>query len=456
MTEKESKYDALIVGGGPGGYTAAIRCAQLGMQVALIEKGELGGVCLNWGCIPTKSLLHSADVLREIKRAGDVGIRVGSCDIDLGAMVRRSRDVAAQLSSGVKHLMCKNGVDVVVGTARFLEPGLVEVNGKQVRAASTILATGVRAKDLPHVKTDGKLIWTAREAMTPSFLPEKLLVVGAGAIGVEFASFYSTLGSSVTLVEALDQVLPTEDAEISTLAQAAFEKEGIRVLTGVGIEEVKSSAKKVSASIGGKQEKYDALMLAVGVSGNVHDLNLEAARVSTDKGFVTVDSRQQSSTTGIYAIGDITGAPCLAHKASHEGIIAAESIAGLNPAPLDRKRIPGCTYSYPQIASIGLMEADLAGHEIKVGRFPFVANGKAHAIGEADGLIKTIFDASSGELLGAHMIGPGVTELVQGFAIAMGLETTEAELIGTIFPHPTLSESMHESVLSAYGRELNI
>lgn len=455
--QSSKQFDVLIIGGGPGGYTAAIRCAQLGMTVGLVEKADLGGVCLNWGCIPTKSLLHTADVIREIGNADELGINVKFEGFDLDLLVKRSRTVANQLNKGVIHLMRKNKIEVIHGSARLKKAGLVEVDDIKIEAKNIIVATGASAKDLPHVKADGKLIWTAREAMTPTFLPKNLLIVGAGAIGVEFASFYATLGSKVTMVEVLEQILPGEDAEIAEIARVSLMTEGIDVRTGVGIEDVKCSAKKVTATIQGDKEKYDAMILSVGVAGNLDALNVEKIGIATDNGFVRVDSRQQTSIAGIYAIGDVAGVPCLAHKASHEGVIAAEVISGLNPHPLNRRRIPGCTYGYPQIASIGLTQAqaEADNRKIKIGHYPFSANGKAVALNDTNGLVKTIFDAATGELLGAHLIGPGVTELIQGFAVAMGLETTEAELMQTIFPHPTISEAMHESVLSAYGRAIN-
>ncbi len=455
--QTEKQFDVLVIGGGPGGYTAAIRCTQLGMTVGLVEKADLGGVCLTWGCIPTKSLLHSADVIREIGNADELGINVKFEGFDLDLLVKRSRTVASQLNKGVTHLMRKNKIEVIRGSARLKKAGLVEVDDIKIEAKNIIVATGASAKDLPHVKADGKLIWTAREAMTPTFLPKNLLIVGAGAIGVEFAGFYATLGSKVAMVEVLEQILPAEDAEIAEIARVSLMTQGIDVRTGVGIEDVKCSAKKVTATIEGDKEKYDAMILSVGVAGNLDALNVEKIGIATDNGFVRVDSRQQTSIPGIYAIGDVAGVPCLAHKASHEGVIAAEAISGLNPHPLNRRRIPGCTYGYPQIASIGLTqaEAEAENRKIRIGHYPFAANGKAVALNDTNGLVKTIFDAATGELLGAHLIGPGVTELIQGFAVAMGLETTEAELMQTIFPHPTISEAMHESVLSAYGRAIN-
>ena len=452
----EHNVDVLVIGGGPGGYTAAIRASQLGLSVGLAERAELGGVCLNWGCIPTKSLLHTADVMREAMTAGELGLEISKPKFNLKKVVKRSRDVAAQLSGGISHLMRKNKIIVFVGDAMFQEKNTVVVGDDTIIADNIIVATGARARNLPHIQADGDRVWDARSAMTPTFMPKELLIIGAGAIGVEFASFYNTLGAKVTLVEVMDQILPAEDSEIADLAKQSFIKQGIEVLTGTGVDEVKVTGKTLTALIGGKNRKFDAAILSVGVSGNIEDLGLEAIGVEVDRGFISVDEYQQTSVDGVYAIGDVAGVPCLAHKASHEGIIAVEGIVGEMPHPLNRERIPGCTYSHPQIASIGLSEVQAGERgEIKVGRFPLLANGKAVAVNDTEGLVKTIFDASTGALLGAHMIGPGVTEMIQGFAVAIGLETTEAELMETIFPHPTLSEAMHESVLSAFGRTIN-
>lgn len=452
----EHNVDVLVIGGGPGGYTAAIRASQLGLSVSLAERAELGGVCLNWGCIPTKSLLHTADVMREAMTAGELGLEISKPKFNLKKVVKRSRDVAAQLSGGISHLMRKNKISVFVGDAMFQDKNTVTVGDDTIIADNIIVATGARARNLPHIQADGDRIWDARSAMTPTFMPKKLLIIGAGAIGVEFASFYNTLGAKVTIVEVMDQILPAEDAEIADLAKQSFINQGMEVLTGTGVDEVKVTGKTLTAIVGGESRKFDAAILSVGVSGNVEDMGLEAIGVEIDRGFISVDEYQQTSVDGVYAIGDVAGVPCLAHKASHEGIIAVEGIVGEMPHPLNKERIPGCTYSHPQIASIGLSEAEAGERgEIKVGRFPLLANGKAVAVNDTEGLIKTIFDASTGELLGAHMIGPGVTEMIQGFAVAIGLETTEAELMDTIFPHPTLSEAMHESVLSAYGRTIN-
>lgn len=452
----EHNVDVLVIGGGPGGYTAAIRASQLGLSVGLAERAELGGVCLNWGCIPTKSLLHTADVMREAMTASELGLEISKPRFNLGKVVKRSRDVAAQLSGGVSHLMRKNKITVFAGDAMFQDKNTVVVGDDTIIADNIIVATGARARNLPHIQADGDRVWDARSAMTPTFMPKKLLIIGAGAIGVEFASFYNTLGAKVTLVEVMDQILPAEDSEIADLAKQSFIKQGMEVLTGTGVDEVKVTGKSLTALIGGKNRKFDAAILSVGVSGNIEDLGLEAIGVEVDRGFISVDEYQQTSVDGVYAIGDVAGVPCLAHKASHEGIIAVEGIVGEMPHPLNKERIPGCTYSHPQIASIGLSEVQAGERgEIKVGRFPLLANGKAVAVNDTEGLVKTIFDASTGALLGAHMIGPGVTEMIQGFAVAIGLETTETELMETIFPHPTLSEAMHESVLSAFGRTIN-
>jgi dihydrolipoamide dehydrogenase len=452
----EHHLDILVIGGGPGGYTAAIRASQLGLSVGLAERAELGGVCLNWGCIPTKSLLHTADVMREAMTASELGLEISKPRFNLGKVVKRSRDVAAQLSDGISYLMRKNKITVFAGDAMFQDKNTVVVGDDTIIADNIIVATGARARNLPHIQADGDRVWDARSAMTPTFMPKKLLIIGAGAIGVEFASFYNTLGAKVTLVEVMDQILPAEDSEIADLAKQSFIKQGMEVLTGTGVDEVKVTGKSLTALIGGKNRKFDAAILSVGVSGNIEDLGLEAIGVEVDRGFISVDEYQQTSVDGVYAIGDVAGVPCLAHKASHEGIIAVEGIVGEMPHPLNKERIPGCTYSHPQIASIGLSEVQAGERgEIKVGRFPLLANGKAVAVNDTEGLVKTIFDASTGALLGAHMIGPGVTEMIQGFAVAIGLETTQAELMETIFPHPTLSEAMHESVLSAFGRTIN-
>lgn len=460
-------FDVIIVGGGPGGYVAAIRATQLGLSTALVEETALGGVCLNWGCIPTKSLLKAADLHREMSHASEFGLSVEGVSFDTEAVVARSRRVADQLSNGIGHLMKKNGVRVIEGHARLEGGGrvLVESAGGDslpLQSNSIVLAAGSQPRSLPGLEPDGDRIWTARDAMVPSEMPESLLVIGSGAIGVEFASFYSAFGTKVTIVEVLPTILPNEDAEISELARKAFQKQGMTIHTEARVTSLVSEAKGVVAKIetkGGNEETmFDRVIVSVGVTGNVDALGLESTAVRVEGGFIVTDDRCQTAEPGVYAIGDIAGAPCLAHKATHEGIMVAEQIAGHSVGPLHADRIPGCTYSSPQVASIGLSEAAALeeGFEVRVGRFPLAGNGKAIAIGDATGLVKTLFDASSGELIGAHLIGPEVTEMIQGFAIAMGLEATEAELIETVFPHPTLSESMHESVLDAFGRVLHI
>ena len=468
-----STFDLIIIGSGPGGYVSAIRAAQLGMKTAIVEKENLGGVCLNWGCIPTKALLRSAEVLHLAKQAQSYGLKKLEPEIDLDAVVKRSRDVAKQLSGGVKHLMKKNKITVIEGTARLEKampaPKVIvkDSAGKEApyTAKHVILATGARARAIPQagLEPDGKLIWTYREAMVPDALPKRLLVIGSGAIGIEFASFYNECGSDVTVVEMMDRILPVEDEEISGMARKRFEKQGIKILTGAGVKSLKKNKATVSAEIevGGKieTETFDRVILAIGIVGNVENLGLETLGAKVEKTHVTVDGFGRTGVPGLYAIGDLTGPPWLAHKASHEGVICVEGIAGANKAhPFDASNVPGCTYSNPQIASVGLTEAKAKeqGYKINVGKFPFLGNGKAIALGEADGLVKTIFDSKTGELLGAHMIGAEVTELIQGYVIARQGELTEAELMETVFPHPTLSEMMHESVLSAYGRVLHI
>jgi len=461
----ERIFDVIVIGGGPGGYVAAIRAAQLGLATALVERAEIGGVCLNWGCIPTKALLHTADVLRDIESAAALGIDAGPARVDLARVVARSRAVAQQLNRGVTGLLKKNKVQVYDGVARITEPGRIAVDDAQAAtlgADAIVIATGARAKSLPGIEPDGRCVWSAREAMVPDALPKRLLVIGAGAIGIEFASFYRTLGSEVTVVEVLPEILPIEDTEIAAAARRAFEKAGIAIHTATSVASLQRSANELKAVLksatGTVEATFDRAILAVGVTGNVEDLGLERTRVVVERGFIRTDAACETAEPGIYAIGDVAGPPCLAHKASHEAVACVERIAGRDAHPLDRNRIPGCTYSHPQIASIGLTErgAADAGRHVRIGRFPLIGNGKAIAIGDSNGLIKTLFDAQTGELLGAHMVGPGVTELIHGFAIAMGAETTEAELIGTVFPHPTISEAMHESVLAAYGRALHI
>jgi len=465
-------YDVLIIGSGPGGYIAAIRAAQLGLKTAVVERSYIGGICPNWGCIPTKALLRSAEIFHYIENAKEYGLSVKEAAFDGAAIVKRSRGIAERMSSGVAFLFRKNKVDVIWGEATIAAAGRVTVKagenppkgalgGGEYQAKHIIVATGARPRALPGMEPDGKLIWTYFEAMAPKEMPKSLLVVGSGAIGVEFASFYRTFGVDVTIVEILPQILPVEDEEIAGLARKRFEKQGIKILTEAKVAGLKKSANAVTATIetkdGKKQElTIDRVISAAGVVANSENLGLEKLGVKTDRGVITVDGHGRTNVPGIYAIGDVAGAPMLAHKAEHEGVVCIEAIAGKNPHPMDKSRIPGCTYCTPQIASVGLTEkkAKEAGREIRVGRFPFIANGKAIALGEPEGLVKTIFDAKTGELLGAHMIGAEVTELIHSFVVAMNLETTEEELIESVFPHPTMSESIHESVLDAYGRVL--
>ena len=464
----ENTFDLIIIGGGPGGYVAAIRAAQPGGSVALVEREHLGGICLNWGCIPTKALLRTAEVFHLMNNAGDFGLEVKKVAFDIAKTVKRSRDVARRLSAGVKHLLKKNKVKVFDGHGRLDGPGKVSVSaGKKQTASLTakniILSSGARARDLPGLEADGKLVWSYKEAMVPETMPRSLLVVGSGAIGMEFASFYRTLGADVTVVEILPTILPVEDAEISALARKAFEAQGMNIHTGATVTSLQKAAKNVTAVIDlgdGKTSNLtvDRVILAVGITGNVEDLGLDGTSVKVDRGHIVIDQWLQTGEPGVYAIGDVVGPPWLAHKASHEGVICVEKIAGLPDVhPLNTANIPGCTYCMPQIASVGMTEqaAKDAGRKTKVGRFPYMGNGKAIALGESDGMIKTIFDAETGELLGAHMVGAEVTELIQGYCIAKQLETTEADLMHTIFPHPTLSEMMHESVLDAYGRAIH-
>jgi len=460
--------DLLIIGGGPGGYVAAIRAAQLGMKVTLIERENLGGICLNWGCIPTKALLRSSEIATLLKHAGDFGFNIKGYDFDIKKIVERSRKVANQLSNGVAFLMKKNKVEVVSGEAKLLGKGNVEVSkdGKkisEIAAKNIIIATGARARVLPELEPDGKLIWTYKEAMLPEAMPKSLLVIGSGAIGIEFASFYRALGAEVTVVEVMDRILPVEDEEISAFARKAFEKQGMKIITGAAVKKLDKGKDNVTATIeqGGKssQSTFERVILAIGITGNIENLGLENTKVKTEKGHIKIDQWCATDEKGVYAIGDVAGPPWLAHKASHEGVLCVERIANVKGVhPLDTANVPGCTYCAPQVASVGLTEAaaKAAGHEVRVGHFSFIGNGKAIAMGEPEGLVKTVFDAKTGELLGAHMIGPEVTELIQGYAIARTLETTEQELIHTIFPHPTISETMHEAVLDAYGRVIHM
>ncbi len=463
-----SSYDVVIVGGGPGGYVAAIRAAQLGLSTAVVEREGLGGICLNWGCIPTKALLRSSEIHHLLHHLDAFGFHVGEVSFDLAKVVKRSRQVAGQLSRGVAHLLKKHKVTVVDGAARLAGAGTVVVtnggaDGARLGAKHIILATGARARELPGLEADGKLVWTYKHAMVPERMPKSLLVVGSGAIGIEFASFYRNMGAQVTVVEMLDRVLPVEDEEISGLARKAFEKQGMVIHTGATVTALERGRGEVTATLdlgSGKSESLtvDRAIIAVGITGNVEDIGLEEAGVAVDRGHVVVNQWLETGVPGISAIGDLVGPPWLAHKAMHEGVICVERIAGTPDVhPLDVSMVPGCTYSMPQVASVGLTEAGAraAGHEVKVGRYPYLGNGKAIALGEPEGLVKTVFDAASGELLGAHMIGAEVTELIQGYGIARTLESTEAELMQAIFPHPTLSETMHESVLDAYGRALH-
>jgi dihydrolipoamide dehydrogenase len=460
-------YDLIVLGSGPGGYVAAIRAAQLGLKTAIVEREALGGICLNWGCIPTKALLRTSEIYHYMTHAGAYGLTVEKPGFDLGKIVERSRKVAGQLNSGVKGLMKKNKVTVVEGEGAITGKGKLSVtkDGKttELAAKNIIIATGARARDLPFAKADGKRIWTYRHAMVPAEMPTDLLVIGSGAIGVEFASFYSDMGAKVTIVEMLDRVLPVEDADVSTFMTKALTKQGMTILTSAGVEKLEAGAKSVKATIKDKDGKastqeFSHAIVAIGIVPNTEAIGIEAVGVKTTKGHIDTDPYGRTNVEGIWAIGDVTGPPWLAHKASHEGVVAAEAIAGYKGVhPMDKGNIPGCTYSRPQVASVGLTEvkAKEAGYKVKVGNFPFIGNGKAIALGEAEGFIKTVFDEATGELLGAHMIGAEVTELIQGYVIARQLETTEAELMHTVFAHPTLSEMMHESVLGAYGRALH-
>jgi dihydrolipoamide dehydrogenase len=464
----ETSFDVIVVGGGPGGYVAAIRAAQLGLKTAVVEREHLGGICLNWGCIPTKALLRSAEVKHLMEHADAFGLSAKDIGFDLAKVVKRSRTVAGQLSAGVKHLLKKNKVEVFDGQGKLAGKGKLAVvkDGKAIAdlsAKNIILATGARARSLPGLEPDGKLVWTYKEAMVPETMPKSLLVVGSGAIGMEFASFYRDLGAEVTVVEVLDRVLPVEDAEISAFVKKAFEKQGMKIMTGATVKGLKKGANNVTATIdaGGKVSEItvDRVILAIGIVGNVEDLGLEGTKVKVEKAHVVIDEWCATGEPGIYAIGDLVGPPWLAHKASHEGVVCVEKIAGVKGVhPLDAGNVPGCTYCRPQVASVGLTEAAAKekGYEVKVGRFPFIGNGKAIAMGEPEGMVKTVFDAKTGALLGAHMVGAEVTEMIQGYAVARTLETTEAELMHTIYPHPTISEAMHEAVLAAYGRVIHI
>ncbi|WP_430445534.1 dihydrolipoyl dehydrogenase [Sphingorhabdus contaminans] len=462
-----SNYDLIVLGSGPGGYVAAIRAAQLGLKTAIVERENLGGICLNWGCIPTKALLRSAEIYHYMQHAGDYGLTAANISADIDAVVKRSRGVAKQLNQGVTHLMKKNKITVHMGDGKLTAPGKLSVtkDGKveELTAKNIIIATGARARDLPFAPADGKRIWTYRHAMVPPEMPKKLLVIGSGAIGIEFASFYNDMGAEVTVVEMMDRIVPVEDADVSTFLEKSLKKQGMTIMTGAGVESLNATATGVSAAIKGKDGtvvngEYTHCIVAIGIVPNTENIGLEALGITTTKGHIDTDPMCRTNVPGIWAIGDVTAPPWLAHKASHEGVIAAEAIAGGHPHAMDPKNIPGCTYCHPQVASVGLTEAKAkeAGYDVKVGNFPFIGNGKAIALGEAEGFIKTVFDAKTGELLGAHMVGAEVTELIQGYTIGKTAELVEADFMHTVFPHPTLSEMMHESVLGAYGKMLHM
>lgn len=466
-------YDLIVLGSGPGGYVAAIRAAQLGLKAAIVERENLGGICLNWGCIPTKALLRSAEIFHYMQHAKDYGLAAEKISADLDAVVKRSRGVAKQLNQGVTHLMKKNKIAVHMGEGKLLGHGKLEVKGEKgsetLTAKHIIVATGARARDLPFAKADGKRVWTYRHAMVPTEMPSKLLVIGSGAIGIEFASFYNDMGSEVTVVEMLDRIVPVEDADVSAFLEKSLRKQGMTIVTGAGVDKIDVTSSGVKAAIKGKDGKvttseFSHVIVAIGIVPNTENIGLEALKVDTERGHIKTDGMCRTNVDGLWAIGDVTAPPWLAHKASHEGVIAAEAVAqalgnkDVHPHAMDVRNIPGCTYCHPQVASVGLTEAKAkeAGYDVKAGTFPFIGNGKAIALGEAEGFIKTVFDAKTGELLGAHMVGAEVTELIQGYTVGKTLETTEVELMNTVFPHPTLSEMMHESVLSAYGRALHI
>ncbi|MBO9435379.1 dihydrolipoyl dehydrogenase [Ruegeria sp. R13_0] len=462
----EKSFDLIVIGAGPGGYVAAIRAAQLGLKTVVVEREHLGGICLNWGCIPTKAMLRSSEVFHLMERAKDFGLTADKFGYDLDAVVKRSRGVAGQLSGGIGHLLKKNKVSVVMGEATITAKGKVSVKTEkgteELTAKNIVLATGARARELPGLEADGDLVWTYKHALQPPRMPKKLLVIGSGAIGIEFASFYNTLGADTTVVEVMDRVLPVEDAEISAFAKKAFTKQGMTIMEKAMVKQLDRGKGKVTAHIEvkGKVEKheFDTVISAVGIVGNVENLGLEALGVKIDRTHVVTDEFCRTGVDGLYAIGDIAGAPWLAHKASHEGVMVADLIAGKHAHPVKPESIAGCTYCHPQVASVGYTEAKAKelGYDIKVGRFPFIGNGKAIALGEPEGMIKTIFDAKTGELLGAHMIGAEVTEMIQGYVVGRQLETTEEDLMNTVFPHPTLSEMMHESVLDAYDRVIHM
>ena len=451
-------YDLIVLGSGPGGYVAAIRASQLGMKVAIVEREKLGGICLNWGCIPTKALLRTSEIYHYMTHAASYGLTVEKPGFDLTKIVDRSRKVAGQLNAGVKGLMKKNKVTVVEGEGKLAGKGRLQVGDTVLEAKHIVVATGARARDLPFAKSDGERIWTYRHAMVPKVMPTKLLVIGSGAIGVEFASFYSDMGAEVTIVEMLDRILPVEDPDISAFMHKALVKQGMTIHVSSGVEALVPGPNGVKATLKGQgEQEFSHAIVAIGIVPNTETIGLEALGVKTERGHIAVDGFGRTNVEGVYAIGDVTRPPWLAHKASHEGIVCVEAIAGKNPHPFETWNIPGCTYSRPQVASVGLTEAKAKeeGRKVRVGKFPFIGNGKAIALGEAEGFVKTVFDADTGELLGAHMVGAEVTELIQGYAIARQLETTEEDLMHTVFPHPTLSEMMHESVLDAYGRAIH-
>ena len=460
-------FDVIVIGGGPGGYVAAIRAAQLGLKTAVVEANHLGGICLNWGCIPTKALLRSSEIYHLMHRLDEFGLSAKEIKFDIKKVVERSRGVANQLSGGIKHLLKKNKVTVFDGWGKLQGAGkvAVEKDGKTTDTLSgkhIILATGARARELPGLEADGKQVWTYKHAMTPEKMPKSIVVVGSGAIGIEFASFYNSMGADVTVVEVMDRIVPVEDEEISVMAKKAFEKQGMKIMTGAKVAKLDKSKSNVKVTVetpkGNKELTVDVVISAVGIVANTENIGLEKTKIKLDRGHIVTNEWLETDEKGVYAIGDVTGAPWLAHKASHEGVICVEKIAGVKDVhPLNKSNIPGCTYCHPQIASVGLTEAKAKerGYKVKVGRFPFIGNGKAIALGEPEGMIKTIFDEKTGEMLGAHMIGAEVTEMIQGYGIAKTLETTEAELMHTVFPHPTLSEMMHESVLDAYGKAIH-
>ena len=461
-----NNFDVVVIGAGPGGYVAAIRSAQLGLKTAIVEKEHMGGICLNWGCIPTKAMLRSAEIFHLMHRANEFGLNAEKISFDLQAVIKRSRGISKKLNQGVTHLLKKNKVKSFIGQATILEKGKIRVlkdkNAEELLTDNIIIASGARARELPGLEADGEIVWTYKHALTPTRMPKKLLVVGSGAIGIEFASFYNTLGSDTTVIELVDRILPAEDAEIANFANKQFLKQGMKILTQTSIKkiELKNNLANIQMEQAGKiiNEQFDTVISAVGIVGNIEGLGLEKMPIETENSHIITDRNCNVGIEGIYAIGDVAGAPWLAHKASHEGVMVAELIAGKEVHTVDPRSIAGCTYCNPQIASVGLTEeeAQKKGLKVKVGRFPFIGNGKAIALGEEEGLIKTIFDVDTGEMLGAHMVGAEVTELIQGYVLGQKLETTEEDLISTVFPHPTLSEMMHESVLDAYDRAIHI